>query len=123
MGSGWADEKEIGSQNDGFCNSVPAFCFQLHVVELGPHQPGNAALLSARGTLPFKGAHTEDFPSALQVNLVAVLKQTKHHLRQAVHESICVSRLITQPQNYVHHAFSTFNSASWQCMFCPSKTK
>ncbi|KAJ6668319.1 hypothetical protein lerEdw1_015696 [Lerista edwardsae] len=53
---------------------------QLHVVELGPHQPGNAALLSARGTLPFKGAHTEDFPSALQflrpLGVVVIL--TKH---------------------------------------------
>lgn len=69
-------------------------------MELGPHQPGNAALLSARGTLPFKGAHAEDFPSALQVNFVDLFRQwtkffrkwTKNqpqcHLRQAIHESI-----------------------------------
>lgn len=46
--------------------------FQFHVVELGPYKPGNAALLSARGSLPFKGARPGDFPSAVQVNFAAV---------------------------------------------------
>ena len=49
--------------------------FQFHVVELGPHQTGNAALLSARGTLPFKGASVGDFPSAVQVSFLAVLEK------------------------------------------------
>ncbi|KAM7134060.1 clathrin heavy chain 2-like [Macrochelys suwanniensis] len=55
---------------------------QFHVVELGPHQPGNAALLSARASLAFKGAQPGDFPSAVQfaprVGLALVL--TKHAL-------------------------------------------
>ncbi|KAF7249886.1 Clathrin heavy chain 2 [Varanus komodoensis] len=53
---------------------------QFHVVELGPHQPGNAALLSARGTLPFKGVSVGDFPSAVQFlpQLGVVVILTKH---------------------------------------------
>ncbi|XP_061474382.1 clathrin heavy chain 2-like [Rhineura floridana] len=55
---------------------------QFHVVELGPHQPGNAALLSARGTLMFRATRLGDFPSAVQflpqLGVVAIL--TKHAL-------------------------------------------
>ncbi|CAI5767394.1 clathrin heavy chain 2-like isoform X2 [Podarcis lilfordi] len=53
---------------------------QFHVVELGPHQPGNAALLSARDTLPFKGTQLGDFPSAVQFlpHLGVVVILTKH---------------------------------------------
>ncbi|XP_053152158.1 clathrin heavy chain 1-like [Hemicordylus capensis] len=53
---------------------------QLNVVELGPHQPGNAALLSARGILPFKGARSGDFPSAVQFlpHLGIMVILTKH---------------------------------------------
>ncbi|XP_077181489.1 clathrin heavy chain 1-like isoform X1 [Paroedura picta] len=55
---------------------------QFHVVELGPHQPGNSALLNARGNLPFKGARPGDFPSAVQflphLGVAAIL--TKHAL-------------------------------------------
>ncbi|EMP41468.1 Clathrin heavy chain 2 [Chelonia mydas] len=43
---------------------------EFHVVELGPHQPGNAALLSARASLAFKGAQPGDFPSAVQFHVV-----------------------------------------------------
>ncbi|XP_020656970.2 clathrin heavy chain 2 isoform X1 [Pogona vitticeps] len=55
---------------------------EFHVVELGPHQTGNAALLSARGTLPFKGASVGDFPSAVQFlpDLGIVVILTKHAL-------------------------------------------
>nr|XP_056702897.1 clathrin heavy chain 1-like [Euleptes europaea] len=55
---------------------------QFHVVELGPHQPGNAAFLSARSNLSFKGARPGDFPSAIQylphMGVAAIL--TKHAL-------------------------------------------
>ncbi|XP_065447102.1 clathrin heavy chain 2-like isoform X3 [Chrysemys picta bellii] len=55
---------------------------QFHVVELGPHQPGNAALLSARASLAFKGARPGDFPSAVQFapRLGLALVLTKHAL-------------------------------------------
>ncbi|XP_043372980.1 clathrin heavy chain-like isoform X8 [Dermochelys coriacea] len=55
---------------------------QFHVVELGPHQPGNAALLSARANLAFKGAQPGDFPSAVQFapQLGLALVLTKHAL-------------------------------------------
>ncbi|XP_043404194.1 clathrin heavy chain 2-like isoform X5 [Chelonia mydas] len=55
---------------------------QFHVVELGPHQPGNAALLSARASLAFKGAQPGDFPSAVQFapRLGLALVLTKHAL-------------------------------------------
>ncbi|XP_053871066.1 clathrin heavy chain 2-like [Malaclemys terrapin pileata] len=55
---------------------------QFHVVELGPHQPGNAALLSARASLAFKGARPGDFPSAVQFapQLGLALVLTKHAL-------------------------------------------
>ncbi|CAM4314041.1 unnamed protein product [Lepidochelys olivacea] len=55
---------------------------QFHVVELGPHQPGNAALLSARSSLAFKGAQPGDFPSAVQFapRLGLALVLTKHAL-------------------------------------------
>ncbi|XP_042304186.1 probable clathrin heavy chain 1 [Sceloporus undulatus] len=53
---------------------------QFHVVELGPHQAGNAALLSARGTLPFKGPWLGDFPSVVQflTDLGVAMILTKH---------------------------------------------
>ncbi|XP_008103506.1 clathrin heavy chain 2 isoform X2 [Anolis carolinensis] len=53
---------------------------QFHAVELGPHQAGNAALLSARGTLPFKGPWLGDFPSTVQflVHLGVAVILTKH---------------------------------------------
>ncbi|KAH1171759.1 hypothetical protein KIL84_007377 [Mauremys mutica] len=55
---------------------------QFHVVELGPHQPGNAALLSARASLAFRGARPGDFPSAVQFapRLGLALVLTKHAL-------------------------------------------
>ncbi|XP_067420010.1 clathrin heavy chain 2-like [Emydura macquarii macquarii] len=55
---------------------------QFHVVELGPHQPGNAALLSARASLAFKGARPGDFPSTVQFapQLGVALVLTKHTL-------------------------------------------
>ncbi|XP_043942507.1 clathrin heavy chain 1-like [Protopterus annectens] len=38
---------------------------QLHVIELGPHKPGNASLITSRGNLPFQTG-SQDFPSAIQ---------------------------------------------------------
>ncbi|CAM2114856.1 unnamed protein product [Caretta caretta] len=55
---------------------------RFHVVELGPHQPGNAALLSARSSLAFKGAQPGTSPSAVQFapQLGLALVLTKHAL-------------------------------------------
>ncbi len=44
---------------------------QVHVVELGPHQPGNFALSSHQEMISFTDSEenqTYDFPTALQVN-------------------------------------------------------
>ena len=48
------------------------FCLlQVHIVELGPHQPGNFALSSHQEMISFTDSEenqTYDFPTALQVN-------------------------------------------------------